>query len=143
MSRADLKWIDFRGENFRSEGESNTTSNLWVDKLTGTTGILKAGSILISQFSEVGQSKAGRELGHRVQWKPSNSSIWIDISDTRDGVSNDNGYVPRSCWDIIQLPTNDSIDIRVQWGQTNDGGIARIRKVRVGVVRIGQLGDFS
>lgn len=142
MSRAELKWIDFRGENFRDESQSSTSSNVWADKLTGTTGQLKEGSVLISAFSELGQSKGGRRLGYRVQWKPSSSPTWIDISESDNGVTNDNEWEARSCWDIVQLSASDTIDVRVQFGQTTGGGIASIRKVRVGVVRIGQLGDF-
>lgn len=116
-------------EFFSEESQSNTTSNGWVNKLNETTSSKPAGTYLIDMHCEVANSDKQKRIGVRLQVDGST------VGDQRSGVSVDNQYESRRV--LYELShTGGTIDLDVDFGQTDDGGTGRIRDVRVYIMRV-------
>lgn len=127
-------------ETFSSDAVQSTTSNGWITK-TGypyTTDVKSAGTYVIDYSANVGQSDKEKEVGSRVQFREGTTGTWITIggSDIRNGVSADDAYELRTGFNNITLTTDTEVQIRWQFGQTDDGGTGRIRfaSIKIGKV---------
>lgn len=129
----DLKNIDIKTltefEAYTSDTLESTTSNNWVTK-TGypyITSVKTAGIYVVDFTAEVGQSNANKQVGYRIQWRKVGETVWNDLSETYLQFPQANGYFFVTSFRRLDLDVDSAIEIRVQWGQTDDGGAGRIR----------------
>lgn len=125
-------------EAFTDDSTESTTSNSWVTKnnYPYTTTTKTAGDYLVDYTAQLGQSDKEKEVGYRVQWREGTSGTWITLVDVRDGVSQDGAYQLRTGFNIITLSTDTVFQVRVQWGQTDEGGTGFIRNAAIKVSRV-------
>ena len=127
-------------EAFVSDNTQSTTSNGWVtkDNFPYTTDVKTAGEYIIDFTAEVGQSDKEKQVGFRVQWRLGTSGSWITLSDTRNGVSSDDEYALRTGFRQVTLATDTDFQVRLQWGQTDDGGSGLIRNAGIKVGKVAE-----
>lgn len=127
----EIKNLDFVGiaefESFYEDTLATTTSNDWVTYLQEETEAKSAGNFIILHTIEVGQSDKEKQVGHRVQWRLNATGSWTTLVDIRDAVSRDNTYQLRTSFNQISVTEGSTIEIRIQFGQTDDGGTARVQ----------------
>lgn len=125
-------------EEFSSDGAESTTSNGWVTK-SGfpftSVSIKTAGEFEVAWSSEIGQSTKQKAVGSEFSWRPVGGT-WEVLSDIRAGVATSNEYQLRSGFRKVTLAADAMVELRAQWGQTNDGGIGLIRNVTMKIQRI-------
>lgn len=117
-------------EKFTDEGKDSTTSNGWVSKISVTTSNLPAGDYLLFHQAEIGQTDEGKRAGYRVQVDGTS------ICDVRDGLSVDDQYLIRSGHYYIDDHPGGTIDLDMDYGQTDDGGTMFIRDARITIIRV-------
>lgn len=127
-------------EGFVSNGTEQTASDGWVSK-TGfpwtTTETKTAGKFSLRWFMEVGQTKATRNFGYRVLWRPTGGA-WTILSEISSAtVAKDGNKGQQSGFKEITLPTDNTIEMDIQHGQTIDGFESIISNVSVEVRRLG------
>lgn len=127
-------------EAFESESNQTTTSNGWVTKsgYPFTSAAKEAGRFVIDHTAEVGNSDKEKQTGHRVQWRPGTAGSWQTLVDIRNAVSVDGRTELRTGFNIIDLPSDGPFQVRIQFGQTDDGGTGTIRNANI---KIGRVGD--
>jgi len=125
-------------ESFSDDSQENTTSNDWVtkDNYPYTTTSKTAGDYIIDYSAQLGQSDKEKEVGFRVQWREGTSGSWIDLVDVRDGVSQDDAWQLRTGFNLITLSSSGVFQVRLQWGQTDEGGTGRIRNAAIKISRV-------
>lgn len=139
ISNLDLKTLT-EFEAFASAGLESTTSNGWVTK-TGypfTTVTKTAGFYIIDHTVQCGQSDKEKNIGHRVQWRQGTSGTWIDLLDIRDAVGVDNAFQVRTGFNVVELTSDGVFQVRIQFGQTDEGGTGRIKEANI---KIGKVSD--
>lgn len=118
-------------EFFSDETLSTTTSTDFISKLSVTTASKPAGDYMIHHQAELGQTDKQKEVGYEFV---------VDgtaRADVRDGVSVDNEFQLRSgFWYVLSHP-GGTIDIDINFGQTDGGGTSMIQAVRVFIFRTG------
>ena len=122
-------------EYFNDEGQSSTTSNGWVTKLEVTTDDKSGGDYIFAWSAEVGQSDKQKEVGMLVSHRPTGLT-YVDVSDTRNGVSVDGEFAPRTGFVQITDHPGGALDLRIQFGQTDGGGTGFIRNVRIYIFKV-------
>lgn len=127
-------------EAFVSDNNQSTTSNGWVTKsgFPYTTDVKSAGEYIIDFTAEVGQTDKEKAVGFRVQWRSGTSGTWITLSDTRNAVSVDDQYALRTGFRQITLAVDTEFQVRLQWGQTDDGGSGLIRNAGIKVGKVAE-----
>jgi len=127
-------------EAFSSDSEETTTSNGWITKsgYPYTTDTKSAGDYVIDHTAQVGQTDKEKTVGHRVQWREGTSGTWIDLIDIRDAVSTDDAFQVRTGFNIVTLSSDTDFQVRIQWGQTDDGGTGKIKFANI---KIGKVSD--
>lgn len=112
---------------------SSTTSNSWVTLMDTNdtdecdiTG-LAAGQYHLHATSEQTNSDSDKDTGWRVRVDSTT------IGEQHQGPVDDELYMPRSTQTIVTLPAR----IRVDHGQTDQGGTARTRRIRLFFLRVG------
>jgi len=128
-------------EAFNSLSQETTTSNGWVSKSSFpiTTEFTKtAGQFVVQWSAEVGQTKTNRNFGFRVLAAPTGSPL-VELGNVELTVNRDNDLIMQSGFQEIIVPTDNTIDIDIQFGQTTQGQSAIIRNVSVEVQRTGDL----
>lgn len=127
-------------EAFESEGEQSTTSNGWVLKsgYPYTTTSKPPGTYVIDHTVQVGQSDKEKNIGHRVQWRPGTTGSWTTLLDIRDAVSTDDAFQVRTGFNIVDLPLGGVFQVRIQFGQTDEGGTGKIKEANI---KIGKATD--
>lgn len=134
LNLADLTEL----EAFNDDSTSSTTTNGWSTKHNITTvGIKTAGTFSITHSAQIGQSDKEKQVGYRAQWKADSSGTWITLADVRNGLGTDDGYELRTGINIVTLASDDQVDIRQQFGQTDDGGTGRSRFNSIVIQRVG------
>ena len=120
-------------EAFESPGREATTSNGWVTKsgYPYTSVEKSAGFFVIDHTALVGNSDKEKQTGHRVQWRQGTSGSWITLVDIRNAVSVDGGTALRSGFNIIELTADTVFQVRIQFGQTDDGGTGDIEEANI------------
>lgn len=125
-------------EEFSSDASESTTSNGWITK-SGfpfmSANIKTAGEFEVAWSSEVGQSTKQKAVGSEFAWREEGGT-WDVLSDIRAGVATANEYQLRSGFRKVSLAADAKIELRAQWGQTDDGGIGLIRNVTMKIQRI-------
>lgn len=127
-------------EAYASDSTQSTTTNNWATK-TGypyTTSVKTAGQYVIDFTAEVGQTDKEKQVGFRVQWREGTSGGWNTLSDTRNGLSADDEYSLRTGFRLVTLPVDSNFQVRLQWGQTDDGGSGLIRNAGI---KVGKVAD--
>lgn len=122
------------------DDEETTTSNGWVTTgLNFTSEVKSGGKYYVGWSTEVGQSDKQKTVGMRVQFRdPSGSGTWQTLTDTRNGVSFDDVFALRSGFKILEnLTAGNTYQIRIQFGQTDDGGTGKIQNKEIFLYRIG------
>ena len=129
----------FEFQGFAELTQSSTTSNGWVDKLLETTQAKSGGDYYFGWSLEAGQSDKQKAIGTRVQLDLKDGNGYQDVQDIRNGVATAGEFTPRSGFAILDsLPAEPlGYDIRVQFGQTTNGGIGFIQAVSVLIYKIG------
>lgn len=122
---------------FNDDSTQSTTSNGWVTKsnFPWTTAMLPAGDYVVTFSAELGQSDKEKNVGYRVQWREGTSGTWLDLTSIVNGLSIDDGYELRTGFRVITVSSTSVIQVRVQFGQTDEGGTGRIRNAGVSVTR--------
>lgn len=114
-------------ESFYSSTLNSTTSNGWVTSFQNETEEKSGGRYIILHTAQVGQSDKEKQIGHRVQWRENATGTWIDLIDIRDAVSRDDAFQVRTGFNEVVLSADATIEVRIQFGQTDDGGTGRIK----------------
>ena len=124
-------------EAFNDDSTQSTTSNSWVTKsnFPYTSSTLAAGDYIIDFTAELGQSDKEKDVGYRVQWREGTSGTWLNLTSIINGLSVDDGYELRTGFRIVTVSTSTVIQVRVQWGQTDEGGTGRIRNAGIKIKR--------
>lgn len=127
-------------EAFESASQQSTTSNGWVTKsgYPYTTDVKTAGTYVIDHTAQVGQSDKEKTVGHRVQYREGTSGTWITLIDIRDALSTDGAFQVRTGFNLLTLTTDTVFQLRIQWGQTDDGGTGLIKEANI---KIGRVAD--
>lgn len=125
-------------EAFEDSPNQNTASNGWVTKnnYPYTTAVKSAGDYVIDYSAQIGQSDKEKVVGFRVQFREGTGGSWTTLVDVRDGLSIDNGYQLRSGFQIITLALSTEFQVRLQWGQTDEGGTGRIRNAAIKIGKV-------
>ena len=122
-----------QAEGFSSVAQETTTSNGWVSKsgFPATSASIKtAGQFSIRWSATVGQTKANRNFGFRVQWRPT-GGVFSVISSVDLSVPRDNDAFMQSGFQEVTLPTDNTIEVDVQHGQTTDGFASILENVSI------------
>ena len=125
-------------EAFSDDPQESTTSNGWVTKnnYPYTTDVKTAGDYVVDFSAQIGQSDKEKTVGFRVQWREGTSGTWITLADARNGLSADNGTELRTAFRVITLSTDTEFQIRIQWGQTDDGGTGTIENATIKIGKV-------
>lgn len=125
-------------EAFSSPGQQSTTSGGWQTKsgYPYTTTPKTAGDYIINHTAQVGNTDKQKQAGHRVQWRPGTSGAWQTLVDIRDANSVDNQFQLRTGFNIVTLASDDVFQVRIQYGENDDGGTTRIREANVIIERV-------
>lgn len=126
-------------EAFASTSTQSTTSNGWVTKNDYPyTSIEKTPGVYVIDYTAlVTNSDKQKAVGLRVQWRE-DSGAWQTIHDTRNGVASDDEYDVRTSFALITVTTDATIGVRMQFGQTDDGGTGRIKDT---AIKIGKVSE--
>lgn len=124
---------------FSSLTQQNTTSNGWVTFATFTTDDSTDGEWQIQASFNIGQSDKEKQVGFRLQARDGTSGSWTTINslDTRETVGQDNTFTLRSGFGFFTHDNGDGVfQIRVQFGQTDEGGTGRLKNLTVTAVLV-------
>jgi hypothetical protein len=135
-------------EEYSSPTLQSTTSNGWKTK-TGnggsdlgypyTTDIKSAGKYVVDFTVQVGQTDKEKQVGSRFQWRQGTSGSWITLGDPiLDALSRDDAFQYRTSFFEIELSIDTNFQVRIQFGQTDDGGTGKIKE---GNIKIGKGAD--
>jgi hypothetical protein len=119
---------------FSSLAQQNTTSNGWVTFATFTTDDATDGQWQIQTSFNIGQSDKQKQVGFRLQARDGTSGSWttIDSLDTLETVGQDDTFTLKSGFGFFTHSNGDGVfQIRVQFGQTDEGGTGRLKNVTV------------
>lgn len=128
-------------EELEVQGEDTTTSNSWVTMdgwpQTFPTSRESGKKALINYTANVGQSDKEKAVGSRIQWRTLGGS-WTTIpgSDIRNGVSEDDQYELRTGFNTIVPGSTGQIEVRWQFGQTDNGGTGKIKNAVVTIANV-------
>lgn len=139
ISGLDLKTLT-EFEAFESEAEETTTSNGWVTKsgYPYTTVTKTAGFYIIDHTAQVGQSDKEKQISHRVQWREGTSGTWQTLLEIDDAVGTDDAFQVRTGFNLVELTADGVFQVRIEYGQTDDGGTGKIKEANI---KIGKVGD--
>lgn len=127
-------------ESFNSVNTETTTSNGWVSKsgFPYVTGIKTAGKFEVRWFAEVGQTRRNRNFGFRCRAAPSVSALVV-LSSVELTLPRNNNVIMQSGFQEIELPSDGTITIDLEYGQTTNGFSAIIQNASVLVQRTGDI----
>lgn len=114
--------------------QTSTTSDVFQDKLTGTTGEAGAGKYVINWYAELTNSGNNNLNEYRVQFKPSSSGVWINVCSLEVLVARGESYEIMAGFRVFEILTEDTIDFRVQFRRID--ATARIRNANVYIFRV-------
>lgn len=130
----------FAQEVLVSTNLSSTTTNAWT-RASGwpqTSSVKLAGDYIIDFTAQVGQSDKEKIVGSRLQYRFNEAGSWLILadSDIRDALSADDEFQYRTSFAVLTVPSDgDTIQWRWQFGQTDDGGVGRIKNTAVKITR--------
>ena len=133
--------INLQFDAFTSVALESTTSNSWVTKATYpyTSPVKPAATYMLSHSAIVGQSDKEKEVSHRVQWRQGTSGTWITLVSVKEAVSVDDGAQMRTGFSPITLTSDTVFQVRIQWGQTDDGGTGTISDAAIWFIKVKTL----
>ena len=116
-------------QTFYDSTQYNTTSNGWVTIFDEDFTAIGGGTYLLVVTLEYTNTDKEKRIGHRVRQEGTT------ISDTRNTVGFDNAFTMYTFHSIITAVTNERI--RIDHGQTDDGGTGRTKNIRVSMYKVG------
>jgi len=128
-------------ESLDEQSQSSTTSNGWKTMggwpQTFPTSREAGAPFLLNYTANVGQRDKEKAVGSRVQWRVVGGS-WTTVqgSDIRNGVSEDDQFELRTGFNIITPGSTGQIQVRWQFGQTDNGGTGRIKNAVITISNI-------
>ena len=125
-------------EAFNDDTQESTTSNGYVTKnnYPYTTAEKSAGDYVINYTALIGQSDKEKLVGFRAQYREGIAGGWTTLADARNGLGSDDGTELRTGFNVITLASDTEIQIRLQWGQTDDGGTGTIENAAITISRV-------
>ena len=106
-----------------------TTSNAWVEVFNVTIPPDTAGRALVFYTAELGQSLKSKAMGLLVEYRV-NGDPWGTVVEIKDGVVKNNEFQLRSGFFMTSdLLDTDTVDVRISFGFTVDGGSASIANI--------------
>lgn len=129
-------------QEFEDNAQDNTTSNGWVTATTFTTEAVADGRYYVGVASNVGQSDKEKKFGFRVQSRDGTSGGWSTINplDVEETVGSDETFKLLSGFGFHDHDNGDGVfQIRIQFGQTDDGGTARIKNNKVIAYKVADI----
>lgn len=125
-------------QSFNEDSLQSTTSNSWVTRTNFpvTTTVLPVGKYKIDHSNQLGQSNKEKQVGLQVEYREGTTGPWTELVDVRDGLSVPDEFQLRTGFNIIEITSPTEIQIRVRFGQTNDGGTGRIKFTGVTVAKV-------
>ena len=131
-------------DSFQQSPANSTTSNGWVEvaKFEAKEAVID-GIYSVQWSMEAAQSKGGRNMGIQISVRPGNdadANAWTIIN-TNAGlqVPSDNARMQYSGFVEVDLLTEDLYQVRVEYGQTTNGGTQTLEEIDVVVFRVGDL----
>jgi hypothetical protein len=122
---------DFGG-NFASYFDftsQSTTSNNWVEVFEEQIPIGISGDVIVFYTAELGQTLKSKAMGLLIEARLASNPYEV-VVDIRDGIVINAEFQLRTGFFIVRDVGNlDTIDIRMSYGQTDDGGTASIQNV--------------
>lgn len=121
---------------FQSTPEQSTTSNNWVTAATFSTPSIDAGKYIVHYKAQLTNSQ-NKVVGFQVRSDSGSGYVTIEESITAPTKSGD--FETRAAFEEVELPVDGVIDIQVRYGQTDAGGIGRIKDIAVYIFKVGDL----
>lgn len=137
-------------DDFEELPNQNTTSNGWVQFARFTTRndddtadeARPTGRFVAFVAGQLGQSDKEKKVGFRLQTRTGTSGGWTtrEPLNFEDTVGSDNTYKLISGFAFFEhTDGNEPYQIRIQFGQTDDGGTGRLRNVKVLTYKVNEL----
>lgn len=128
-------WVPSTGVNpvyyySESTGNSTTTSDDWITKLTYTTPTLSAGSYMIQSTCMGTIDSANKRFGIQTLI---DSVLCSQILDSPDRA---NMYLSHTSFCVKTLASPATITVDVQYGQTDDGGSLTVSNARIFILKV-------
>lgn len=129
-------------DEFTSVALQTTASNDWVEAVKFEVPEERDDGIYTIQWSmKAGQSKGGRDFGIQISYRlgqDADANAWaiIDSIDTLQ-VPSDNSSFPFSGFSNVTIATTGFFQVRVEFGQTDNGGEAQLSKINLITFRVG------
>jgi hypothetical protein len=121
-------------EVFNDDTISSTTSTTYQTKLAATTMTDDIGKYVIQWSAEIANSSNNQTSLFKVEWKPSSSGTWTLATEIDVFIGRSEVYQPVSGFRVVDLLTEDSIDLRIQYAA--GGATARIKFVSIYIFRV-------
>jgi hypothetical protein len=120
-------------EAFTSPSLESTTSNNWVTKsgYPYTSEVKTAGKFIVDFTAVIGQSNSNKVVGFQVEYRLGTSGTWIELFSILEKYPQSNGESVITSFREIELLTDSVIQIRLNWGQTDNGGTGRIEQANI------------
>ena len=131
-------------DEFSSEPEQTTTSNGWVEAARFTVLEERDAGIFDIQWSmKATQTKGGRDFGIQISFREgddTDANAWVVINSISDlQVPSDNASILYTGFKNQHLDNDAMYQIRVEFGQTVNGGTAKLSGINVVTFRVGDL----
>lgn len=126
-------------EGFTSAGEESTTSNAWVTKsgYPVSTDPKSVGTFKVDFTIQASNSDKEKQIGTRFQYRLNGSGSWITLGESRNAVSVDDEFQPRTYFVALDIPVEDDFfQFRWQYGQTDDGGTGSVKEANYSLGKV-------
>lgn len=120
-------------ESFSSPAPQSTTSNGWVTKsgYPFTTTNKTSGTYVVDFTATLSQNSNNSEAGYRIQYRIGTTGTWIDLFSIIIVFARAGTIPPITSFREVTLPSDGVFQLRVQWGQTNQGGSATLSEANL------------
>lgn len=115
----------------------NSTTSVYpnfVTKLSGTSIDNTTGKYVINWYCELTNSGNNNITWFKVQWKPTTSGTWLNLTEIDILIPRGDSYIPVSGFKTIDLASTDTVDLRIQF--CTESATARIRNSNVYLFRV-------
>lgn len=113
-------------EFYFEETEESTTANNYVTAFQQETTAKEGGDYLIVHSAAIKQSSNNRPMDYRVQYRINASGGWTDFIEIPHEGRGD-AYVLQTGLNQVTLSSNQTLELRFQYGGTTGGGTAFIK----------------
>jgi predicted small secreted protein len=113
-------------ETYFEAAELSTTSDGWVTALQQETLAKAGGDYLIIHSSAIKQSQTNKIMEYKIEYRINATGSWIELV-TIPYEGRGNSYTLQTGLNEVSLSTDDTVEVRLQYGQTMAGGTAYIK----------------